>query len=62
MLPRRLFSMYVINISYATERKEIIKKKKKVDSYKYEGMISITIECNDFIDTYEMIAILFIQL
>jgi hypothetical protein len=54
--------MYVIDIAYATKRKEIIKKKKKVDSYKYEGMIAITIECNDFIDTYEMIAILFILL
>ena len=36
--------------------------KGEVNSYKYEGMIAIPFKCNEFIDSYEVIAMLFIQL
>jgi hypothetical protein len=34
--------------------------KEESNSHKYDGMIAITPECNDFFDTYEVIAALFI--
>jgi hypothetical protein len=47
------------------EKEVIVDKvfeKEEGNSYKYQGMIAITLECNEFIGTYEVISILFIQL
>ena len=63
--------MSLLEYLFATERKEkekgIIVKEKyfgkgEINSYKYEGMISIPFKCTEFIDTDEVIAMLFIQL
>jgi hypothetical protein len=55
----------------ASEIKEIRRRKhslrkrfweKEANSCKYEGMIDMTRKCNEFIDTYGVIAMLSIQL
>jgi hypothetical protein len=50
-------SRCILNASHI-QRKDFWKE--EINSYKYEGMIAMTLKCNKFIDTYGVIAMLLI--